>query len=223
MPKLIVFTKAALVYATQDKRSPFNIYPGVARKLASLRIDGWRTAIASNEAIGAWEKVTAKDLVLSAQFRVKAACWFCDDFHTAKKIAIGRSGVLRVQTQAQDWLFGPEEPILIRYKTIASTAAELQFIASLCGIADAVFCPVLDGEMLYALSYDSVWGWRSKMIMQKDSWKPGTGMLDHLRHLKQFRPIQCVMIGEDASDYAAAGNKFKFIYSEDWRSGRVTV
>ena len=224
MTGLIVFTRAALVYATQDKRSPFNVHSGVSRKLANFRIDGWRTAIASNEAVGAWEKATAKDLVLGAQFRVKAACWFCDDVHTVKAIVVGRGQVLKVQSHSHNWLFAPEEPVLIRYKTIASTIVELQSIANLCGISDAVFCPVLDGEILYALSYDSGRGWRSTMIMQKESWKPGPGMLDYLKNLKQFRPRQCVVVGEDANDYTAADRaRFRFIYSEDWRNDRAEI
>lgn len=96
MPKLIVFTRDALVYATLDKRSPFNVHSGVSRKLANLRIDGWRTAIASNESVGAWERSTAKFLSVGAQFRVQAACWFCDEVHTVKTIDVGRGQVLKV-------------------------------------------------------------------------------------------------------------------------------
>ena len=224
MTGLIVFTRAALVYATQDKRSPFNVHSGVSRKLANLRIDGWKAAIASNECVGAWEKATAKNLSVGVQFRVQAACWFCDDVHTVSAILIGRGGILKVQSHSHNWLFTPEEPILIRYKTIASTITELQSIANLCGISDAVFCPVLDGKILYALSYESGRGWRSAMIMQRESWKPGPGMLDYLKDLKQLKSRQCVAIGEDANDYTAADRaRFRFIYSEDWRSDRATV
>ena len=224
MTGLIVFTRDALVYATLDKKSPYNIRRGVSRKLANLRLDGWNITIASNEGVGYWEQSTACNLSAGAQFKVKAEHWFCDEVHTAKQIDRGRGGVLRVQAHNQTLLFGPQEPVLMCNKTIASTTAEIQFIANLCGISDAVFCPVIDGGILYALAYDSGRGWRSTMIMQKESWKPGPGMLDYLKNLNQFRPRQCVLVGEDANDYTAADRaRFRFIYSEDWRSDRASV
>lgn len=225
MTRLIVISRDALGYKTKDKRSPFNTHPGVLRRLSALRIEGWRIAIASNESGGGWEESTAKHLVIGAQFRVKAECWFCDDFCTVKAIDIGRRGqIMKVVSHNHNWSFGPEEPILIRYKTIASTTAEIQSIADFCGITEAVFCPVLDGEILYALSYESGWGWRSKMITQKDSWKPGPGMLNYLKCLRTFKPRRRVMVGVNSEDYTAADRGgFEFFYGEDWRNDRVKV
>ena len=224
MPKLVLFTVSALVFPTQNPESPFNAHSGVLRKLSALRIDGWRTGIVSNETAGKWKEGPAKTLAVGDQFRVKAGLWFCDDFCTVKTITIGRFGVLRIESLTQSCLFGPEEPVLIRSKTIESTINEITSIAKLCGITDAVFCPVLDGKILYAISYESGWGWRSKMIIRDDCWMPGAGMLTYLKNLKPFRPRQCVIVGDDAQTYAAADRAgFKFLYAEDWRCDRVKV
>lgn len=224
MPKLVLFTRSSLVFPTQDKRSPFNAHPEVLRHLAWLRINSWRLAIVSNESAGRWAESTAKNLAVGDQVRVKAGLWFCDDFYTVKVITIGRFGVLKVESLTQSWLFNPEEPVLIRSKTIESTIKELTSIAELCGITDAVFCPVLDGKILHAISHESGWGWRSKMIIRDDCWMPGPGMLTYLKNIKPFRPRQCVIIGETAQTYTAADRAgFKFVYAEDWRNDRVTV
>ena len=224
MTKLIVLSRDALVYPTQNKDSPYNMHPGVARKLADFRNKRYILAIASNESRGEWERTTAKNLAIGAQFRMKADRWFCDAIHTAKSITIGRGNVLNVEYQGDRSLFGPEEPILMIHKTIESTKSEIKTIASLCGIREAIFCPVMDGKLLHSMGYDNCYGWRSMMVVHDDCWMPGPGMLIYLKSQRTFRPSRCVLIGETADqNFAADRAGFKFLYAEDWRADRVTV
>lgn len=224
MTQLIVFSRECLVYPTQKKDSPYNIYPGVARKLADLRNKRYTLAIASNECIGEWQESTAQELTTGAQFRVKADRWFCDDSHIVKSIVRGRGNALNVESHSQPWLFGPEEPILIRHKTIESTINELKIIANLCGITEAVFCPVTDGKFLHSIRYEKEWQWRSMMVVTDDCWMPGPGMLIYLRGQRTFKPSRCVTIGETADqNFAADRGGFEFVYADDWRADRVKV
>ena len=225
MTHLIVLSRDAVVYPTQNKNAPYGMHPDVARKLAHFRNQRYNIAIASNEGSGAWERSTAKKLAVGAQFRMRADRWFCDAVHTAKSITIGRRGnILNVEYECDRSLLGPEEPILMRNKTIESTINEIKTIANLCGIAEAVFCPVTDGKLLYSIRYEKGWPWRSRMVARENCWMPGSGMLTYLKSQQAFTPSRCVLIGETADqNFAADLARFDFVYAEDWRNDRVKV
>ena len=225
MTKLIVFSRDAIVCSTQNEASPYHMYPGVAQKLAHFRNQRYIMAIASNEGGGNWERSTAKKLAVGAQFRMGADQWFCDAVHTVRSITVGRRGnVLNVEYEGDRSLLGPEEPILLLNKTIESTFNEIKSIANLCGIVEAVFCPVTDGKYLYSMGYSNGYGWRSKMIVIDGCWMPGSGMLTCLRSQRTFKPSQCVFIGNNADqNFAADLARFDFVYGEDWRNDRVKV
>ena len=62
------------------------------------------------------------------------------------------------------------------------------------------------------------------MVIQKDCWKPGPGMLNYLKSLRIFGPKRCVIVGDQPRDRAAAdAADSEFIDGEDWRCDRVTV
>ena len=172
----------------------------------------------------------AKDLTIGAQFRVREDGKFIEDAYTVK--AIDRSRLLKVETHTQYWLFGhtqywlfgPEERLLVQSKTIESTIEQIRAVADVCGIREAVFCPVMDGEILYSLIYDSQSDWRSMMVIQEDCWKPGPGMLNYLKSLRTFGPRKCVIVGDQPRDRAAAdAADSEFIDADDWRRDLVTV
>ena len=224
MTKLIVLSRDAIAYPTQNEASPYQMYPGVAQKLAHFRNQRYSIAIASNEGGGNWERSTASKLTIGAQLRMKADRWFCDAVHIVRSITIGRFGVLNVEHQDGRSLFCPDEPILLLNKTIESTFNEIKSIANLCGIVEAVFCPVTDGKYLYSMGYSNGYGWRSMMVVTDGCWMPGSGMLTYLRSQRTFKPSRCVLIGETADqNFAADLARFDFVYAEDWMNDRVKV
>ena len=224
MTQLIVLSRDAIVYPTQNEASPYNMHSGVAQKLAHFRNQRCSIAIASNEGGGQWKRTTAKKLAVGAQFRMGADQWFCDAVYTVKAITIGRFGALNVKYQDGRSLFCSEEPILMLNRTIESTFNEIKSIANLCGIVDAVFCPVTDGKYLYSMGYSNGYGWRSKMVVTDGCWMPGSGMLIYLKCQRTFKPSRCVLIGETADqNFAADLGGFEFVYADDWRNDRVKV
>ena len=229
MSKLIVLDLEAIA-------SPIDrcLYPGVAGRLVKLRSNGWTTMIAANQTDCGWEEIEAKDLTLGCHFRVYRE----DGIKSNKEFTVMELKKKRifidVRTTNLGWFYlGLDDKVLRRYKSIEQAINEMIAVADLAGVEDFILCPFRDGHN--AVECVQVGGhWQSDLaelqesngisVKYGDFLKPGPGMLNRAKRLSLVKPDRFVFVGVKPIDRAAAdAADAEFIYSDDWRSGRVTV
>ena len=126
---------------------------------------------------------------------------------------------------------GLDDEVLTRNKTIKNAIDEMRHTADLCGIADLILCPFVDGHnAIESAKIKGVWQFdfaesqesNGQSVQYGNFLKPGPGMLNRMRELKTFD--RAVFVGIEPGGRAASdAADFEFIDADDWRCDRVTV
>lgn len=229
MPKLLVLDFTAIVNPIDR-----HLYPGVIGRISDLRSAGWTMAIVSDQSDCDWQNVPAKDLTVGAHFRLyKEDGMRSSQSHSVKAFQ-HRSIFTEIRTTSGGWFcLGLNDEVLTRSKTIKNAIDEMRHTADLCGIADLILCPFVDGHN--AIESAKINGlWRFDLAESQESngqsvqygnfLKPGPGMLNRMRMVSIGAFDRAVFVGIKPGDRAAAdAADFEFIDADDWRCDRVTV
>lgn len=238
MANLIVFDKDGTLTRPKSGKifpqSPQDqeLLPGVLEHIELLRSNRWIMAIASNQ--------DGCDISTTQASRVRVGNYIVhgkDDRYLVVGIdTTSDDGLIfrydRERPTGKEYSFSfPDSSIRVAHKSIKSAIEEVRFAADLCGITEAVFCPVMNGSEMWSLVKDIEYGWLSMLVRSLDDpedspnfRKPGSGMLEYLRQLRVLRVDRAVMVGDRPEDRAAAALAgFEFYDAEDWRHNRTPI
>jgi histidinol phosphatase-like enzyme len=236
MTKLIVFDKdgtlvepisgGTFVSQPKDQR----LRPGVAQKLAQLKSEGAQMAIASNQGGCASHQLPVADIQVGSWIRLPSLNGQLEQF---KVTSVGSDidGSIYFVLDRERWTgncyvcLHTKDFALVAFKSIDEAIEEMKFAAELCGIDYCLFCPAMDGSVLWIVANHGD-GWAELECHEKDNIlgignfrKPNPGMLNTIVVNTEIG-LSTLMVGDRPEDQAAAkAAGFAFEWANDFFGG----